>query len=250
MPPRVALSFYRRYQPVRLLGQGSRYAWAWRSCRRRVGPSGDRQSGTDQVEKSRKGDSRNHGTRHSHRREPCGRASRRTGDHHGSGDPPFVPLPPHRWDYHESEEVRFATVSPLEGAGFEPSVPLYGELGALGRVRRDPRRHREARNARLFASTRSASDLRHAWGALPWYGTPASRCHRPATLRRRVDRRGAGRAADDRPRLLPAAGFCGWQTGRQGRHVPMAVRRREQSQPSGQAGGTNILHPQRPGPSV
>ena len=25
---------------------------------------------------------------------------------------------------------------PLEGAGFEPSVPLYGELGALGRVRR------------------------------------------------------------------------------------------------------------------
>jgi hypothetical protein len=29
----------------------------------------------------------------------------------------------------------------VEGAGFEPSVPLYG---ALGRVRRDPRRHREA----------------------------------------------------------------------------------------------------------
>ena len=123
MPPRVALSFYRRYQPVRLLGQGSRYAWAWRSCRRRVGPSGDRQGGTDQVEKSRKGDSRNHGTRHSHRREPCGRASRRTGDH-GSGDPPFVPLPPHRWDYHEAEEVQFAPDSPLEGDGFEPSVPL------------------------------------------------------------------------------------------------------------------------------
>jgi hypothetical protein len=52
------------------------------------------------------------------------------------------------------------TISPQEGAGFEPSVPLYGELGALGRVRRDPRRHREARNARSFASTRSASDLR------------------------------------------------------------------------------------------
>jgi hypothetical protein len=30
------------------------------------------------------------------------------------------------------EEVRFATDSPLEGAGFEPSVPLYGELGASG----------------------------------------------------------------------------------------------------------------------
>src|ERR1700682_2744758 len=57
------------------------------------------------------------------------------------------------------------TISLVEGGGFEPSVPLYGELGALGRVRRDPRRHREARNARLFASTRSASDLRHAWGA-------------------------------------------------------------------------------------
>jgi hypothetical protein len=56
------------------------------------------------------------------------------------------------------------TDSPLEGGGFEPSVPLYGEFGALGRVRRDPRRHREARNARSFASTRSASDLRHAWG--------------------------------------------------------------------------------------
>src|ERR1700694_3672643 len=50
------------------------------------------------------------------------------------------------------------TISPLEGGGFEPSVPLYGELGALGRVRRAPRRHREARNARSFASTRSASD--------------------------------------------------------------------------------------------
>src|SRR6202048_1049499 len=51
------------------------------------------------------------------------------------------------------------TISPLEEAGFEPSVPLYGELGALGRVRRDPRRHRGARNARSFLSTRSASDL-------------------------------------------------------------------------------------------
>jgi hypothetical protein len=34
------------------------------------------------------------------------------------------------------EEVRFAPDSPFEGDGFEPSVPLYGELGALGRVRR------------------------------------------------------------------------------------------------------------------
>jgi hypothetical protein len=41
-------------------------------------------------------------------------------------------------------KVRFAPDSPVEGAGFEPSVPLHGELGALGRVRRDPRRHREA----------------------------------------------------------------------------------------------------------
>src|SRR5258708_28472785 len=56
------------------------------------------------------------------------------------------------------------TISPLEERGFEPSVPLYGEFGALGRVRRDPRRHREARNARPCASTRSVSDLRHAWG--------------------------------------------------------------------------------------
>jgi hypothetical protein len=38
----------------------------------------------------------------------------------------------------------------VEETGFEPSVPLYGELGALGCVRRDPRRHREARNARSF----------------------------------------------------------------------------------------------------
>src|ERR1700730_17586692 len=64
----------------------------------------------------------------------------------------------------QGEELRFATDSPLEGGAFEPSVPLYGELGALGGVRREPRRHREARNARSFASTRSASDLRHAWG--------------------------------------------------------------------------------------
>jgi hypothetical protein len=54
-------------------------------------------------------------------------------------------------------KVRFAPDSALEGAdsalegdGFEPSVPLYGELGALGRVRRDPRRHCEARDARSF----------------------------------------------------------------------------------------------------
>jgi hypothetical protein len=33
---------------------------------------------------------------------------------------------------------RFARDSPLEGDGFEPSVPVYGELGALGRVRREP----------------------------------------------------------------------------------------------------------------
>src|ERR1700676_4708305 len=61
-------------------------------------------------------------------------------------------------------KVRFALDSLLEGGGFEPSVPLYGELGALGRVRRDPRRHREARNARSVASTRSPSDLLDAWG--------------------------------------------------------------------------------------
>src|SRR3984893_5437211 len=42
------------------------------------------------------------------------------------------------------------TISPVEGAGFELSVPLYGELGAFGRVRRDPRRHREAQNGRSF----------------------------------------------------------------------------------------------------
>jgi hypothetical protein len=34
------------------------------------------------------------------------------------------------------KEVRFAVDSPLEEAGFEPSVPLYGQLGALGLVRR------------------------------------------------------------------------------------------------------------------
>ncbi len=33
-------------------------------------------------------------------------------------------------------KVGFAADSALEGAGFEPWVPLYGELGALGRVRR------------------------------------------------------------------------------------------------------------------
>jgi len=33
-------------------------------------------------------------------------------------------------------EIEFATDSSLEETGFEPSVPLYGQLGALGRVRR------------------------------------------------------------------------------------------------------------------
>ena len=32
------------------------------------------------------------------------------------------------------KEVRFAGDSPLEEGGFEPSVPVYGELGAPGRA--------------------------------------------------------------------------------------------------------------------
>src|SRR3984893_8724777 len=54
-------------------------------------------------------------------------------------------------------KVRFAPDSALEETGFEPSVPLYGELGALGRVRRTraaivkpgtpDRSHRRARRA-------------------------------------------------------------------------------------------------------
>src|ERR1700674_2237214 len=48
----------------------------------------------------------------------------------------------------------------------QPSVPrLYG---ALGGARRDPRRHREAQNARSFAATSSASDLRGTPGAPSW----------------------------------------------------------------------------------
>jgi hypothetical protein len=48
----------------------------------------------------------------------------------------------------------------------QPSVPrLYG---ALGSARRDPRRHREAQNARSFAATSSASDLRGTPGAPSW----------------------------------------------------------------------------------
>ena len=42
--------------------------------------------------------------------------------------------------------VEFAPDSPLEGAGFEPSVPA--KLSSVHpRARRDPRRHREARHA-------------------------------------------------------------------------------------------------------
>jgi hypothetical protein len=48
------------------------------------------------------------------------------------GQTPIDRLPP--WD--SPPKVRFAPDSPLEETGFEPSVPLYGELGALGRVRR------------------------------------------------------------------------------------------------------------------
>jgi hypothetical protein len=38
----------------------------------------------------------------------------------------------------EAPLIEFATDSSLEGDGFEPSVRVYGELGALGRVRREP----------------------------------------------------------------------------------------------------------------
>jgi hypothetical protein len=82
-------------------------------------------------------------------------------------------------------ERKFAMDSPLEGEGFEPSVPRDRDdgfrshyaaptlgppslTGALGRARRDPRRHREAQNARSFAATSSASDLRGTPGAPSW----------------------------------------------------------------------------------
>src|SRR6202171_392308 len=39
------------------------------------------------------------------------------------------------------------TISPLEGGGFEPSVPLYGELAALGRVRREDDIEQDIRDA-------------------------------------------------------------------------------------------------------
>ena len=41
--------------------------------------------------------------------------------------------------------------------------------------------------------------------------------------------------------VAASGGFCGGQTGRQGRHFPMAVRRREQSQPSGPAVAARIF---------
>ena len=59
-------------------------------------------------------------------------------------DLPFEPRPPHRRDYHEAEEVRLD--SPLEGGGFELSVP-GGNLPELRRrLRRLTRTGSSVRN--------------------------------------------------------------------------------------------------------
>ena len=115
---------------------------------------------TEQMKKERRLVWRVLPTRHEFGRDGRGGGGRIWSDRHSRWAQPRL-LRTFRQKPHE-----FAADSPLEGAGFEPSVPLYGELAALGRVRCDPRRHREAQNARSFASTNSVSDLRHAWGAL------------------------------------------------------------------------------------
>jgi hypothetical protein len=43
---------------------------------------------------------------------------------------------PHGHGWNAPPKVRFAADSAQEETGFEPSVPFYGQLGALGRVRR------------------------------------------------------------------------------------------------------------------
>jgi len=60
------------------------------------------------------------------------------------------------------EDFRFVTDSPLEEARFERSVPRYGELGAPGPRATRPRAIVKPRDADRYASTSSASDLRHA----------------------------------------------------------------------------------------
>jgi hypothetical protein len=70
------------------------------------------------------------------RRQPRGSLLRRT----------------HRWREGDSNPRSPSTVSSMHSRAYDAA----------------PRRHREARNARSFASTSSASDLRHAWGAFTW----------------------------------------------------------------------------------
>ena len=57
------------------------------------------------------------------------------------------------------------TDSPLGERGFEPSVPLYGELGALGRVRRAQfdRVRRTVGRRRLHGARRSSSHWTRRW---------------------------------------------------------------------------------------
>jgi len=71
--------------------------------------------------------------------------------------------------------VRFAKDSLLEGAGFEPSVPLYGELGALGRVRRDPRRTEWKPIVKLGTPDRSRRRARRAICGTPGDGQSRAR---------------------------------------------------------------------------
>jgi len=53
----------------------------------------------------------------------------------------------------------------LEGEGFEPSVPRRRRARCTRAARDASPRHRETPERRSFASTNSASDLRHTWSA-------------------------------------------------------------------------------------
>ena len=57
------------------------------------------------------------------------------------------------------DDVRFAVDSPVEGAGFEPSVPSTVSLVHSGACDATRAAIGKPRNARSFASTRSASDF-------------------------------------------------------------------------------------------
>jgi hypothetical protein len=103
-------------------------------------------------------------------------------------------------------KVGFAIDSPLEGDGFEPSVPRPESLVRLA-ARDATMPHREARNADRSRRRARASDFRMPGAPLPWRQRPASARDRLRRLRQAAESRIIVNAHRANQGLMPDLAF-------------------------------------------